>query len=90
MASPAYVIERAASFWRRFHDSGDWSVVRRQPSGVSATLADWGSIDEASCVRLAAYMGRLFQLVGARNGQLERVACQARGDAACVFQGDWD
>jgi hypothetical protein len=57
---------------------------------VPATLAGWGAQDELTCVRLAAYMFRLFQLVGAKNGSLVRVACRSRGDPACVFEGKWD
>jgi hypothetical protein len=90
LANPAYVIERSAGFWRRFQDSGTWSVVRTPPNRVRATLRDWGSTEELTCVRLGAYMFRLFQLVGANNGKLDRIACRARGDDACVFEGCWD
>jgi predicted hydrocarbon binding protein len=90
LASPAYVIERSASFWRRFQDSGTWKVVREPPNRVRATLEGWGAQDEMTCIRLAAYMFRLFQLVGAQNGSLERVACRSRGDPACVFEAKWD
>lgn len=90
MAHPAYVLERAAGFWRRFQDSGTWEVERQSPTRVRATLRDWGSEDELSCIRLSAYIERLFQLVGARNGALERLACRARGDEACVFAGHWE
>ncbi|MGH7297991.1 MAG: hypothetical protein ACRELB_23835, partial [Polyangiaceae bacterium] len=90
LASPAYVIERSASFWRRFQDSGTWTVERTPPNRVRATLRGWGAQDELTCVRLGAYMFRLFQLVGAKNGALERVACRSRGDPACVFEARWD
>ncbi|HEY3818150.1 MAG TPA: hypothetical protein VGL81_13315 [Polyangiaceae bacterium] len=90
LANPAYVIERSAGFWRRFQDSGTWSVVRVPPNGVRATLKGWGAKDELICMRLGAYMFRLFQLVGAKNGTLRRVACASRGDPACVFAATWD
>jgi hypothetical protein len=90
LASPAYVIERSAGFWRRFQDSGTWTVVRTPPNRVRATLEGWGSEQELTCIRLGAYMFRLFQLVGAKNGSLERVACRTRGDPACVFDARWD
>ena len=90
MANPAYVMERSAGFWGRFQDSGTWTVERESPTRVRATLRDWGSEDELTCIRLTAYMERLFQLVGARNGSLQRLACRARGDAACLFTGRWE
>jgi predicted hydrocarbon binding protein len=49
----------------------------------------WGSEDEATCIRLAAYTKRLFELVGAKDVYVDRRACRARGDAACVFVGGW-
>lgn len=89
MANPAFVVERSTGYWRRFQDSGEWSVERESPTRMRATLRGWGHEDELTCVRLAAYIERLFQLAGARNGGLERVACSARGDEACVFHGHW-
>jgi uncharacterized protein (TIGR02265 family) len=90
VANPAYVLERAADFWRRYQNSGVWSIERESPTRVRATLRGWGSEDELTCVRLAAYTERLFELVGARHASMERLACRARGDDACVFAGSWD
>ena len=89
MANPAFVLERLAEFWGRFQDSGVWTVVRTAPNRVHCTLEGWGSEDEATCVRLASYARRLFDLVGAEDAFVERRACRARGDAACVFVGGW-
>jgi predicted hydrocarbon binding protein len=89
MANPAFVLERLAEFWGRYQDSGVWTVVRTPPNRVQATLEGWGSEDEATCVRLAAYTKRLFELVGAKDVYVDRRACRARGDAACVFVGGW-
>ena len=89
MANPAFVLERLAEFWRRYQDSGTWTVTRQANNRVLARLEGWGSRDEATCVRLGAYSKHLFELVGARNVWLERRACEARGDAACVFAGGW-
>jgi hypothetical protein len=89
MANPAFVLERLAEFWGRYQDSGEWAIVRESDNRVTATLRGWGSRDEATCVRLAAYSKRLFELVGAKGVYLERRACEARGDPACVFAGGW-
>jgi predicted hydrocarbon binding protein len=89
MANPAFVLERAAEFWGRYQDSGAWTVVRETPNRVQGKLVGWGSRDEVTCVRLAAYVRRLFELVGAKDVFVERRACHARGDPACVFVGGW-
>lgn len=89
MANPAFVLERVAEFWGRYQDSGVWTVIRTPPNRVRATLDGWGSEDEATCIRLASYTRRLFELVGAKDVYVERRACRARGDAACIFEGRW-
>ncbi len=89
MANPAFVLERLAAFWGRYQDSGTWTVVREAPNRVRATLTGWGSRDEVTCIRLAAYTRHLFELVGAKGVFVERRECGARGDAACVFVGGW-
>jgi predicted hydrocarbon binding protein len=89
MANPAFTLERTAEFWRRYQDSGEWTIVREAPNRVRATLAGWGSLDEVTCVRLCAYTRRLFELVGAKDVFLDRTACRLRGDDACVFVGGW-
>jgi hypothetical protein len=89
MASPIFVLERLAEFWGRYQDSGVWTLVRPVPNRVRATLEDWGSQDEATCIRLCAYTKRLFELVGAKDVFLDRRSCRARGDPACVFVGGW-
>jgi hypothetical protein len=89
MANPAFVLERTAEFWGRYQDSGTWTVERVSDTRVIATLRGWGSRDEATCIRLAAYSKRLFELVGAKDVWLERRACAVRGDEACVFAGGW-
>jgi predicted hydrocarbon binding protein len=90
VANPAYVLEKAAEFWRRYQDSGTWTIVRESPKNVRGTLDGWGSEDELTCIRLGAYIQRLFELVGAKNGHVDRIRCRARGDEACVFTGGWD
>jgi predicted hydrocarbon binding protein len=89
MANPAFVLERLAEFWGRYQDSGVWTVVRARPNRVLATLDGWGAEDEATCVRLGSYTKRLFELVGAKDVYVDRRACRARGDPACIFDGGW-
>jgi predicted hydrocarbon binding protein len=90
VANPAYVLEKSTEFWRRFQDSGTWSIVRESPTRVRATLDGWGSMEELTCIRLAAYIQRLFELVGAKNAKMERMRCRARGDEACLYVGSWE
>ena len=88
LTSPAYVLEKAGEYWRRFYDTGRWDVVRGNGS-ATGRLAEFGMVDDAFCSYLAAYIHRMFQLAGARSGALEHTECRARGAEACVFVGRW-
>src|SRR5262245_17843274 len=35
LANPAYVLEKAGDYWRRFYDSGSWEVVRESPTSAA-------------------------------------------------------
>jgi hypothetical protein len=86
-ASPGYVLEKAGSFWERFHDTGTW-VVERENTWARGTLR--GFVADASfCKGLTAYIARLFELVGARDVQVEHRLCRGQGDDECVWEGQW-
>jgi hypothetical protein len=86
--SPAYVLEKSGEYWRRFYDTGRWTVQRGKDT-ATGSLFDFGIVDGAFCTYLAAYIYRMFQLAGARTGSLEHTECRARDGQACVFVGRW-
>lgn len=89
MANPAFLIEKHADYWRRYQDSGDWTIVRERETRARATLAGWGSKSEASCARLASYVARMVELIGQKNVRVTRPKCRARGDAVCELVIEW-
>lgn len=89
LANPAYVVEKVGEYWRRFHDSGRWEVVRQSECQVHASLCDWGCVDYALCRELIGYIGRVLELAGAQTVIVEHPRCRGRGDAECFFQGRW-
>jgi hypothetical protein len=86
--NPAFIVEKTADYWKRFHDTGQWKVVR-EGDMVIGTLENWGIVDAAMCRELVGYLGRVLELVGAKNVLMEHPRCRGRGDPACYFQGRW-
>ncbi len=86
--NPAYVLEKAGDYWRRFYDPGEWKVLR-EPDGATGTLAGFDAGDEIFCIPLTSYIGRMFELVGARDVRMQHTKCHARGDGSCVFVARW-
>lgn len=89
MASPSFLMARYGEFWRRYQDTGTWTVHRPSDLHVRCTLAGWASTSETTCVRLAAYVERFLALVGANGVHLTRTKCTARGDAVCEYDAKW-
>jgi predicted hydrocarbon binding protein len=90
LANPAYVIEKAGEYWRKFCDFGRWEVERKGSTGAVATLIGVPVADALYCEELSGYLKHLFELVGAKNVKLEHTHCRSRGDDSCVWDGSWD
>jgi hypothetical protein len=88
MASPAYMVEKTADYWRRFHDVGDWAIERRGTNAVWGALRGWG-VDDVLCRELVAYVKRAIELVGGKDVVLEHPRCRARGASQCEYLMTW-
>jgi hypothetical protein len=89
LANPAFVLEKAMSYWSRFHDSGRWIIERRSETSALGTLVDFPIEDTLFCRHLTAYITRMFELVGARKVETEHTRCRGLGHAACVYLVSW-
>jgi len=89
LANPGYAMQKAGQYWRRFHDWGGLEVERLSRQEARASVVDSVVADKLWCIQFQAYMGRVFELVGAREVRMEHVKCRARGDDRCVFEGSW-
>lgn len=89
LANPAYVLEKAMSYWNRFHEKGRWVIARSSPTSAVGTLLDFPIQDPLFCRHLTAYLTRMFELVGARRVETEHTRCRASGGSECVFVVSW-
>lgn len=87
MANPAYVVEKIADYWSRFHTHGTWQV-RRVQNGYVNTLSDFAG-SPTYCSVLTPYSGRMLELVGAKQVKVAHTECVHQGHKACVFSGTW-
>ncbi|GEM_PF-2050790 len=88
-ATPALMFDKTADYWRRFHDTGQWKVVRPDSNSVHATLSDWACVDAAQCRELVGYLGRVLELARTKSPVMQHTMCRARGDAVCIFEARW-
>jgi hypothetical protein len=88
MVKPAYVAEKMAELWPRYHSSGHLRIERRGDRAMDATLVDWAA-DEVLCLGFQSYCQRALELAGARDVRFAHSTCRARGGAECFFKVKW-
>ncbi len=90
-ANPAYVIEKAGTYWGNFCDWGSWSVERDDQGGATATLHGCPVNEGIYFAELQGYVKGLVELVGAKNVRIEvRTRTDSKkGTTDCTFVGSW-
>jgi hypothetical protein len=86
---PSAAIEQLGRYWRRFHDTGRWTLTHRDDRVISARLESWGVIDAALCRELSGYLGRTLEMLGGREVSIEHTRCRSRNDPYCEFRARW-
>jgi len=86
--SPTFFLDRAGRMWDRSHDTGQWEIEGGDKR-MRGTLREFAIVDADYCRVLVAWIHRASELTGTR-GQTVHLACRARGDEACVFEGTWE
>ena len=83
VVSPHQLFKMHKRLWSHFMQSGEWEV---SPviGGMRCVLSGW-AVDEALCVELTGYLGRLLECTGGKQPSVEHAECRARRQARCVF-----
>jgi predicted hydrocarbon binding protein len=84
-----WVIQKGASLWPQFHDTGRWEVRQMDPEHAIAELHDLGVVDEAICASIGGWIIGLASLPGDRKVEVRHAKCRAKGDPACVYEVQW-
>lgn len=71
LANPAFVLEKSGEYWSRFYDTGRWTIERRGRTGARGVLSEVEPFDPLFGRYLTAYIRRMWELVGARDLQVD-------------------
>src|SRR5205809_846369 len=47
LVNPATVVVKTTDYWRKFHDTGSWEMMRMSPTEIQGVLTGWGVVDHA-------------------------------------------
>ncbi len=86
---PSTIVSRAGSYWRRYHDTGDFRVEMESDRSALGFLEGYPDVP-LHHERTAFGWTRAYVLhSGARDVKFEHVECAARGDRRCVTRYRW-
>ncbi len=83
--TPATLIRRSSTFWRRVHSSGEVAIKERDKKNLEITLFDWKA-HRISCEIFESWTRRLFTLTGRTVMSMTKTRCALRGDEACSWE----
>jgi predicted hydrocarbon binding protein len=88
--SPRWMVEKAGTMWRHYHDTGRWEIVEQPDRNVvTGRLYEFHFVDAAFCMREQGWFERAVELTGGRQPVVRELRCRARGDDACEYSGTW-
>ncbi len=84
-----WIIQKGASLWPQFHDTGRWEVRHIEGDHAVAELHDLGVIDAAICASIGGWIVGMAKLSGTRRVDVHHTTCRDQGDEACVYEVRW-
>ncbi len=83
--TPATLIRRSSTFWRRVHSSGEVTIKERSKTSLEITLSDW-KVHRISCEIFESWTKRLLTLTGRTVSAMTKTRCALEGDEACSWE----
>ena len=94
MGSPAFVLSRTDSLWRRYFDVGSfghaeksvrqWRLTLEAPTGQDAGPDAWTCNEGVS-----GWLTQALELTGARQAKVTHVRCRLSGAGHCEYEAHW-
>lgn len=84
-ASPKTTLNRAASIWKQYHDTGRMEVKWLGDTHANLLLLEYPDIPMHHEQETTPAIEKIMVMAGAKNCQLDHTQCQARGDEKCVW-----
>jgi hypothetical protein len=87
--SPHWLVDRATSVWRHYHDTGHWEVGPKELNTLSGKISDFAVRDLAFCARLRGWLAGAARLTGGRDPKVTELCCAVKGARYCEFECRW-
>jgi hypothetical protein len=89
LRSPHWLMDKGASVWSRYHDSGRWELDPETPLRISGRLVGFEVKDPVFCARLRGWLTGVVELTGGAGAETMEPRCRCRGHDHCAFVMTW-
>ena len=89
MRSPRWLMDKGASVWSRYHDSGRWQLEPEETQRISGKLLAFEVRDPHFCARLRGWLKGVVELTGGKGAETAEPRCRCRGHDHCSYVMTW-
>lgn len=89
VASPHFVIGKAASLWRQYYNQGKVEILTESKNLVEFKVTDFPDIPLRHEVENLPYFEEVARICNCKNPRATHPKCLARGDDCCHFAVKW-
>ncbi len=90
IATPNYVLGKAAQIWRQVMDSGTLTVHQQSPHGVELMLRDFTGVPLHHELDQLPFFEEVARMTGVKNVHCTHPKCLARGDDHGLYALTWE
>jgi hypothetical protein len=87
--TPPALLSKAGQMWSSLYNRGELRVANQTGNSATIELVNFPS-ETAGCARITGWIERMAQLTGAKNVQIEKTDCYARGGKPCRWSLKWE
>ena len=89
MRSPRWLMDKGASVWSRYHDTGRWQLDPEEELRISGKLVGFEVRDPHFCARLRGWLKGVVELTGGKGAETTEPRCRCRGHDHCSYLMTW-
>lgn len=86
--TPPALLGKAGQMWRSLYNRGELKVSDQTDTSARIRLVDFPT-ETAGCARFSGWIEKMAELTGAKDVQVEKTQCFAKGGACCEWQLHW-
>jgi hypothetical protein len=90
IARPDFLLKRIAALWSQFNDEGAMRATTVSDGLIEIEVTGVSTPDFLFCCVLTGWIREVGHSAGRPQARVSHVQCRGRGDARCLWRGEWE